>query len=65
MTALIGFVRELGAELVRRADAINKEGEAGRLDDDREAMIVAVAVSTALRQIGESITAAAKKTLLA
>lgn len=65
MTALIGFVRELGAELIRRADAIDAEGATGALDDNRDAVIVAVAVTTVLRQVGESIAAAAKRTLLA
>lgn len=65
MTALIGFVRELGVELIRRADSVDAEGAAGGLDDDHDTMIVAVAVATVLRQVGESIAAAAKRTLFA
>lgn len=71
MTALIGFVRELGLELLRRADTIDAEARADpaiadpKNAADHDVMVVAVAASTVLRHIGSAIAAAAKKTFLA
>jgi hypothetical protein len=61
MSALIGFVRELGLELVRRADAIDAEPKE---DVGHEGMIVLLATATTLRQVGAAVSAAAKKTFL-
>lgn len=67
MTALILFTRELVAEFARRADAIDESMKDDsslsnpRNAKDHDAMVVIMATSTILRQIGEVVSVAAKR----
>lgn len=62
MFALITFVRELGIELVRRADTIDAESKE---ELSHDVMLVVVATASSLRQISAALAVAAKKTFLA
>lgn len=62
MSALIVFVRELGVELIQRADAIDGQPKE---DLGHDGMLVVLATATTLRHIAGALAAAAKRTLLA
>lgn len=65
MTGLIMFIRELAKELLCRADEVESEACDRARANDKENLIALIGASIALRQIGQAIEVAAKRTLLA